>query len=513
MPASMSRSSTSSLPEISLGTQLNWGHTKRCLLKFFGADRAIDSITNGEARDFERWLATAAALSSRSAASESDQGLAPNTIRKRISNSKQFFEDAVQCELLTRNPFAGLKGAVGSNRLRDFFVTREMASKVLEACPDAQWRLLFALSRYAGLRCPSETLALQWDDINWADNRMTVRSSKTEHHEGKGVRVVPLFPELRPYLDQAWEEAEPNTQFVITRYREKNANLRTQLQRIIAKAGLETWPKLFGNLRASRATELATDHPAHVAAAWLGHSTLIANKHYWQVTESDFEQAKGDNYVAEDTMSDAANAKAAQNAAQSVRARGSLALQEKKAYGKKPLVLQGNAPPSDVVHKCSSGKQILSVAQDQKPGSSPVTALASTPKGLACPNKPAGKQILSVAQDQKPGSSPVTALASTPKGLACPNKSVGDTGLEPVTPSLSKPFLREGKIGVSLGVYATISQYTYYCKPFLLIAFFLGSSRYSRTIAERNPVAYRFGNRRMHCACVEDVVLRFPRVR
>ncbi len=31
--------------------------------------------------------------------------------------------------------------------------------------------------------------------------------------------------------------------------------------------------------------------PAHVAAAWLGHSTIVANKHYWQVTDADFERA------------------------------------------------------------------------------------------------------------------------------------------------------------------------------------------------------------------------------
>ena len=38
-------------------------------------------------------------------------------------------------------------------------------------------------------------------------------------------------------------------------------------------------------------TELASKHPAHVAAAFLGHSTVVANKHYWQVTDEDFERA------------------------------------------------------------------------------------------------------------------------------------------------------------------------------------------------------------------------------
>jgi hypothetical protein len=73
--------------------------------------------------------------------------------------------------------------------------------------------------------------------------------------------------------------------------RHKNINLRTQLLRIIEKAGLTPWPKLFQNLRASRATELAKEHPGHVAAEWLGHSTKVAANHYWQTTYEDFARA------------------------------------------------------------------------------------------------------------------------------------------------------------------------------------------------------------------------------
>jgi hypothetical protein len=60
-----------------------------------------------------------------------------------------------------------------------------------------------------------------------------VRSSKTEHHEGRDCRLVPLFPELLPYLRDVYEHAEPGASYVITRYRQLNANLRTQLKRII----------------------------------------------------------------------------------------------------------------------------------------------------------------------------------------------------------------------------------------------------------------------------------------
>src|SRR5690606_2348309 len=151
--------------------------------------------------------------------------------RKRVSNARQFFADAVSREIIARNPFAGLNGTVGSNRDRDFFVTRDMAMLVLEACPDDEWRLLFALSRFGGLRCPSEHLALTWGDVDWGGQRIVVRSSKTEHHEGKECRVVPIFPELRPYLEAVREKAAKGEPFVITRYRDNNANLRTQLNR------------------------------------------------------------------------------------------------------------------------------------------------------------------------------------------------------------------------------------------------------------------------------------------
>ncbi|MEX2139967.1 MAG: phage integrase SAM-like domain-containing protein [Pirellulales bacterium] len=146
--------------DVKPATAINWGHSRRCLLAYFGAERSLASITAGEARDWERWLKTGAARENRYDRREAGDGLAPNTVRKRVSNAKQFFADAMSRELIDKNPFAGLKGSVGNNRERDYFVSREVAEKVLAACPDNEWRLLFALSRYGGLRCPSEHLAL-----------------------------------------------------------------------------------------------------------------------------------------------------------------------------------------------------------------------------------------------------------------------------------------------------------------------------------------------------------------
>jgi integrase len=152
------------------------------------------------------------------------------------------------------------------------------------------WRLIAALARFGGLRCPSEVLALEWRWIDWAGYRFTVFSPKQEHLPGRGMRVVPLFPELRPYLEEAFELAETGAVHVITRYREGCKNLRTQFQRIIRKAGVTPWQRLFHNLRSSRQTELTEIFPAHVVASWLGNSVRVATQHYLQTTEEHFQR-------------------------------------------------------------------------------------------------------------------------------------------------------------------------------------------------------------------------------
>src|SRR6266849_6310224 len=48
----------------------------------------------------------------------------------------------------------------------------------------AEWRLIFALARFGGLRCPSEFVPLKWEHVDWARNRFWVTSPKTERHQG-----------------------------------------------------------------------------------------------------------------------------------------------------------------------------------------------------------------------------------------------------------------------------------------------------------------------------------------
>jgi integrase len=264
-----------------------WGQVVRNLVDHFGVNRDVTTITEEDAEGFKDYL--------------TDRNLARTTISKRLQFTRGFFKFAVKKKLLAENPFAEVSEvAVGLPNTKRFISREDTAA--LMAASDLTWQAIIALGRYGGLRCPSEVASLRWEDIDWNSGRMTVTSPKTEHHEGKETRVLPIFPELAPVLTAAFEAADDGAVYVIGgRLREKalglhgwrSCNLRTQFGRIIKRAGLKAWPRLFHNLRASRETELLREHPIHVVTAWLGNSPRIALKHYCMVTDHDFDRARG----------------------------------------------------------------------------------------------------------------------------------------------------------------------------------------------------------------------------
>jgi integrase len=279
--------------DVKPGTIAKWRTTEKALLEYFGADMPLERITAGDADEWRRKITP---------------GHAENTIRKYVAIAKVFFNAAKRKGLIAESPFADQKASILPNASRLHFVTRETAAEVLAACPNAEWRLIFALSRFGGLRCPSVHLALRWGDIDWEGNRMTVHASKTEHHVGGGLRFLPLFPELRPHLEAAFDEAfedargvAPDDTAPVIRQRGPGAavNLRTQFERIMARAGIATWPKLFQNLRSTRQTELEADFPLHVVCAWIGNSPRVAQKHYLQVTDAHFAKATAAHHPAQ----------------------------------------------------------------------------------------------------------------------------------------------------------------------------------------------------------------------
>ncbi len=87
--------------------------------------------------------------------------------------------------------------------------------------------------------------------------------------------------------------------------------------RILKRAGVKPWERLFHNLRASRQTELADQFPLHVVTDWIGNSPDIADRHYLKTTDHHFEKAiRG---LSADATVDATTQNPTQQAAESDR--------------------------------------------------------------------------------------------------------------------------------------------------------------------------------------------------
>jgi integrase len=263
---------------------------RRYLVNHFGETRPIRSITREDAAKFRANL------------KELDLAVATAQLHVRIT--KIFFNLAVDRGLLREDPFRNLSGGsvVADN---ERYITPDEAARIIAVIDDTNSKVTFALARYAGLRVPSETAKLTWDDVDFERGRLTVHSPKTERYAGKDKRMVPVTPLLATILESALAEAPVGQLTVIapTSYRWL---VRDRIAAAVKRAGIERWPDLFKLLRASCEREWAMEWPQFAVSNWIGHSMTVSGKHYA-------------NHVPDELFDQAAQ-KAAQNAAQHKRA-------------------------------------------------------------------------------------------------------------------------------------------------------------------------------------------------
>lgn len=259
-------------------TLINYEQAATNLKDHFGESRDIATITPGKADGFVAYMKT-------------DLKLAQNTYRKRVQIAKRLFLFAIRHKLADSNPFQDHSGSVRGNRERMQFIPGSTIKAVMKKAPDAEWRLILAMARWGGVRVPSELAGLTFADIDREQNRIIIRSPKTEHHAGKSFRTIPIFKELVKPIQDVYDTAAEGQIFCCPRCADPTVNLRTMFLKLIDRAGFDSWPKLWHNLRASRQTELAGAFPLHIVCDWLGNSQAIAMEHYLSVTDADFNRA------------------------------------------------------------------------------------------------------------------------------------------------------------------------------------------------------------------------------
>ncbi len=241
------------------------------LVTFFGADARFSDVTAARADEWYGWLQKA---------KPDGRGLARATASKRLRDARQFFGQAIRHKLITENPFGDIRAGSESNPERLAEVPRHDIEKLLEHIEHPELRLIIALARFAGFRCPTEPSALRWCDVDFERKKLTVRASKTAHHEGNGIRMCPLFEELVPFfLAVKPADAKPSD-FVLSDFYGSTKNCSPRVLVAIEKAKLTRWPRLFHNLRANAITDLADRYPLAQVCKWVGNSPKVAMEHY-----------------------------------------------------------------------------------------------------------------------------------------------------------------------------------------------------------------------------------------
>ena len=145
----------------SIETVKKWQGTRDLLLQCFDDERSVDSFKLADARKFRQWLESRRIPKSKR---NSTGKMAENSIRQRIANCKTFFSYAEQEELIEANPFRTQVSSTQDTEKGKLRIAAEVIDKVIAVAPDAQWKLLIALWRFAGLR-KMEPMHLQWDDV------------------------------------------------------------------------------------------------------------------------------------------------------------------------------------------------------------------------------------------------------------------------------------------------------------------------------------------------------------
>lgn len=200
--------------------------------------------------------------------------VAATTRARKARMCRSIFKRAVNEGVLKANPFASEKVTAKAADREWPTLDAPVMDKILAACPNEQWRLLFGLCRYAGLRS-GEARALGWDQIG--DTCITLIAPKT----GKR-RQVPIEERMAAMLVSTIR-TPPGPCY---RLPGTGHGLSHGASVIINRAGL-SYPKPLHSLRKACAREWRRAYGESVAALALGHSVTTAAAYYDQLSPAD----------------------------------------------------------------------------------------------------------------------------------------------------------------------------------------------------------------------------------
>jgi len=200
--------------------------------------------------------------------------LAKTTANIRIRHIKSMFSKAVEWNYLEENPAKKLKQYKVPKGKPDF-LTEEEVKKLFSIIKNKTHLAIFNLLYFTGMRL-SESLNLTWEDVDFEEGFIRVRSSKDFHTKNYKERFIPVHQKLYEHLYHL--KSVSHKKVVPLKYR----YIQQLFEKYSQKAGVKATPHL---LRHSIATAMASKGVSLQAIKEiLGHSDYSTTLIYAKMT-------------------------------------------------------------------------------------------------------------------------------------------------------------------------------------------------------------------------------------
>lgn len=199
------------------------------------------------------------------------EGVEPATINHDLRVLRKIMRRAVRKQLIQRNPFVEVEFLEQTGPHPPHIVTFQEEERILRAAMPYM-RILVILILETGMRSHREALALRWDAIDFANDEIKVKESKTQ----AGIRNIPLSDRCKRELLHWRETVGPDfSPFVFPNLRKPSRaikDVRHAWAKTLKDAGIEHF--WIYNLRHTFASRLSAAGVSDLfVAQMIGHSS------------------------------------------------------------------------------------------------------------------------------------------------------------------------------------------------------------------------------------------------